>query len=95
MPAPTSQSRRSSSSHSRHSSSGAGAGAFEPETHSTDADYDFCNAYWVTAGRRPRGGSTKEGDEEDWGKEGYETVMTRMKMGTKALEELKQFYKDR
>jgi hypothetical protein len=56
---------------------------------SSDADYDFCNAYWVTTGRRRQAG------EEDWGKEGYETILGRMRMGTKTLEDLRGVFKDR
>ncbi|ORY69424.1 hypothetical protein BCR35DRAFT_354596 [Leucosporidium creatinivorum] len=90
--------RRSSSSSSRHrsSSSGGGIGTWAPELAHTEADFDFCNAYWVTPpNARQRSSSGREGEEEDWGRGGVETVLGRMRMGSKGLEELRGFYRER
>lgn len=78
---PTAHARRSSSSTSLGSS-------FQPEQHLLEADYDFCNAYWSTAQRR-------RDEVEDWGEQGYKTVLNRVKMGNKTLDELRSLFKDR
>lgn len=76
-------SRRSSSSSSHH-------GAFQPAVPVEESAFDFANAFWSFSGRR---GSSPSGTDD--GREGYEALMNRMKLGTKTLEDLKLLYRER
>ena len=100
----SSERARSSSRSRSHSRSLAPSthemgGTYEPgrdSEHAGPGSMDFCNSFW---GRGPvvrrTGGAVRDGDEEDWGRDGYETVLARIRTGTKVLEDLKTFYKDR
>ncbi|KAM0786278.1 hypothetical protein ACM66B_001758 [Microbotryomycetes sp. NB124-2] len=74
-------------------------GVYEPtrqtSTYSNGAEYDFCNAFWGQGAQQRTHGATRDGDEDDWGRAAYETVLQRIKNGTKVLEDLKLFYKER
>lgn len=62
----------------------------------TRSDFDFCNAFWLTPQRSRANHGREETDEErDWGKEGYETVLARVRSGTRGLEELRGVLKER
>lgn len=73
-------------SHSRRSSGASAKGdAYQPPIPQDDA---FCNNFW--SGRNGQGAtSTFEG------KEGFEMLMSRMKAGTKTLEDLRSLFKER
>ncbi|GAA5894310.1 hypothetical protein JCM6882_007627 [Rhodosporidiobolus microsporus] len=72
-------------------------GAYVPPVHSSDADFDFCNAFWLTPQRSRLNGGREgdEGEEKDWGKEGYETLLARVRSGSRGLEELRGVLKER
>ncbi|GAA5893857.1 hypothetical protein JCM5296_004620 [Sporobolomyces johnsonii] len=94
----TSSSRaRSTSTHSLSlsRSTSQGEGLYVPPSYSTDSDYDFCNAFWVTPQRSRRDGADEGSDERDWGREGYETVMARVRAGGKVLEDLRGVFRER
>ncbi|GAA5933744.1 uncharacterized protein JCM15063_001401 [Sporobolomyces koalae] len=106
MAQPRSQSRGATSTtssrpHSTHSLShqaaGGGEGPYLPPTGQapTDSDYDFCNSFWVTPQRSRRDARDQDSEERDWGKEGYDTVLARVKSGTKVLDELRSIFKER
>lgn len=77
---------------SASSSKSAGGGAYTAPVSSSEADFDFCNAFWVFPGMKAAQG---EGEKGDWGKEGYDVVLQRMKTGTKTMDDLRQMFKDR
>ncbi|KAK4049915.1 formin-binding protein [Microbotryomycetes sp. JL221] len=81
------------------STSRGSIGVYDPSQHhlnaSDDSQFDFCNAFWGQGPTQRSHGATRDGDEEDWGKMAYDTVLTRVKQGTRTLDDLKQFYKDR
>lgn len=81
--------RRGSASSSK---STGGGGAYAPPVSTAESDFDFCNAFWVFPGMKAAQG---EGDKGDWGKEGYEVVLQRMRTGTKTMDDLRQMFKDR
>ncbi|GAA5833052.1 hypothetical protein JCM11251_006496 [Rhodosporidiobolus azoricus] len=89
--------RSTSASSSHHGGREGIEGAYVPPVHSSDADFDFCNAFWLTPARSRINGNREgdEGEEKDWGKEGYETLMSRVKTGTRGLEELRGVLKER
>ncbi|GAA5852166.1 hypothetical protein JCM8547_006687 [Rhodosporidiobolus lusitaniae] len=87
---------RSTSAHSQHHHGQGMEGAYVPPVHSEDADFDFCNAFWLTPQRSRANHGREESDEErDWGKEGYETVLGRVKQGGRVLEDLRAVLKER
>ncbi|GAA5827007.1 hypothetical protein JCM5353_008883 [Sporobolomyces roseus] len=91
IPRPHSRGAPSSSSrpHSTHSSHSQSDAYIPPTTSQGESDFDFCNSFWVTP-------STRNGSEErDWGREGYECLMTRVKSGGKVLEDLRTVLKER
>ncbi|GAA6035599.1 hypothetical protein JCM8097_004922 [Rhodosporidiobolus ruineniae] len=94
-----STSASASGSSSRPPSRGAGAGAegaYVPPTHASDADYDLCNAFWVTPQRSRANHGREAGDAEvDWGREGYEVVLGRVRDAGRVLEDLRGVLKER
>jgi hypothetical protein len=54
-------------------------------------DSAFCNSFWIQADKRALPGS----DPSELGAEGYNTIMQRMKNGSKTLEELRTFLRER
>lgn len=83
--APT-HSRKSSSSSSR-------GGAFQPPVQPPDESvFAFANAFWSFSGKK---GSASGSALVDDGREGYETLMSRMKLGSKTLEEMRALFKER
>ncbi|GAA5973826.1 hypothetical protein JCM21900_005648 [Sporobolomyces salmonicolor] len=76
-------------------STSQGEGLYVPPSYSTDSDYDFCNAFWVTPQRSRRDGADEGSEERDWGREGYETVMGRVRAGGKVLEDLRAVFRER
>ena len=82
MPPP--HSRRSSSSSSHN------GGAFQPAVAVEESAFDFANAFWSFSGRRGATPSTV-----DDGKEGYDALMGRMKLGSRTLEDLKGLFRER
>ncbi|GAA5954570.1 hypothetical protein JCM3765_003814 [Sporobolomyces pararoseus] len=96
QPRPQSRGPPSSSSrpHSTHSLSSEGP-YLPPANHPSDSDFDFCNSFWVTPQRSRRDGRDEDSEEKDWGKEGYETVLGRVKSANKVLEDLKSVFKER
>ncbi|BGP17866.1 formin-binding protein [Rhodosporidiobolus nylandii] len=86
---------RSTSSTSRGQQQGM-EGAYVAPVHSVDADFDFCNAFWVSPQRsRANGGRSDDDQEVDWGKEGFERVLDRVKSGTRVLEDARGWLKER
>ncbi|GAA5878258.1 hypothetical protein JCM3774_001133 [Rhodotorula dairenensis] len=88
-----------SASHGRHrSTSGGGgaSGAYQPPTDTSPDLYDFVNAFW-TDGQSSRNNRGRDPDdiELDWGRNGYETVMGRVKAGNKVCEDLRALLKER
>lgn len=86
-------------SHGRHrSTSGGGgaSGAYQPPTDTSPDLYDFVNAFW-TDGQSSRNNRGRDPDdaELDWGKNGYDTVMGRVKAGSKVCDDLRALLKDR
>ncbi|GAA5907314.1 uncharacterized protein JCM6883_001168 [Sporobolomyces salmoneus] len=94
QPRSTSRGPSSSRPNSTHSTRSEGA-YLPPSTLPSEADYDFCNSFWVTPQRSRRDGRDEDSEEKDWGKEGYETVMGRVKSAGKVLEDLKGVFKER
>jgi len=96
MSTPRSSSRgppsRPHSTHSTHSE-----GTYQPPSSSTqgESDYDFCNSFWVTPQRSRRDGRDSDSEEKDWGREGYECLMSRVKAGSKVLDDLRGVLKER
>ncbi|KAM0750358.1 hypothetical protein T439DRAFT_326327 [Meredithblackwellia eburnea MCA 4105] len=82
-----SHSRRSSSGSSHHGASGN----FQPQPVHEDSSFDFANAFWSFSGKRSQT-NTSPADE---GREGYEALMNRMKVGSKTLEDLRSLFKER
>ncbi|GAA5990288.1 hypothetical protein JCM11641_006388 [Rhodosporidiobolus odoratus] len=71
-------------------------GAYEAPVQTTDADYDFCNAFWVTPQRsRANGGRSEDDEERDWGAEGYARLFDRVRNGTRICEDLRGVLKER
>lgn len=68
---------------------GGGGGAFTPPVEAMDPS--FCNNFWSQADKRPLPGS----DPAEQGREGYDNLMNRMKSGSKTLEEMRSFLKER
>ncbi|KAK4050223.1 formin-binding protein [Microbotryomycetes sp. JL201] len=91
--------RASSSSGSAPVRSRGSVGVYEPaqqtSMYSNGAEYDFCNAFWGQGAQTRTHGATRDGDEDDWGRLAYDTVLQRVKQGTKVLEDLRAFYKER
>lgn len=85
---PHSRSASASSSRSHHPD-----GAYREPAAPTAGEFDFCNAFWVFPGIKPQHGEGP--DKADWGKEGVEALLGRMKMGTRTLDDLKTLFKDR
>lgn len=54
-------------------------------------DSAFCNSFWIQADKRLLPGS----DPAELGSEGYNTIMQRMKNGSRTLEELRTFLRER
>lgn len=88
-----------SASHGRHrstSASGGASGAYLPPTDTSPDLYDFVNAFW-TDGQSSRNNRGRDPDdvELDWGKNGYDTVMGRVKAGAKVCDDLRALLKER
>ncbi|GAA6017334.1 hypothetical protein JCM11491_000636 [Sporobolomyces phaffii] len=96
IPRPQSRGPPSSSSrpHSTHSLSSEGP-YLPPSSHPSESDFDFCNSFWVTPQRSRRDGRDEDSEERDWGKEGYDTVLARVKSANKVLDDLKSVFKER
>lgn len=101
MQSPAHQQR--SASHGRHrSTSGGGGGGggasgpYQPPTDTSPDLYDFVNAFW-TDGQSSRNNRGRDPDdvELDWGRNGYETVMGRVKAGNKVCDDLRALLKER
>ncbi|GAA5888073.1 hypothetical protein JCM16303_001493 [Sporobolomyces ruberrimus] len=98
MAQPRSQSRGAPSSSRPHSShSSHSEGPYHPPSSQppTESDYDFCNSFWVTPQRSRRDVRDEDSEEKDWGKEGYETVLGRVKSASKVLDDLKGVFRER
>ncbi|SCV74839.1 BQ2448_7868 [Microbotryum intermedium] len=67
---------------------------FTPSTRSQESDLDFCNAFWSSGLRKRTTNGTSE-EAEDWGRQGVEVVWNRMKGGTKVLEDMRGWLKER
>lgn len=68
-------------------------GTYRPPASNPAGEFDFCNAFWVFPGVKPL---HHEGqDKADWGREGVEALLGRMRMGTRTLDELRGLFKDR
>ncbi|GAA6054707.1 hypothetical protein JCM3770_000041 [Rhodotorula araucariae] len=83
------------SSHGRHRSTSSSAGAqgeFHPAPDTSPDLYDLCNAFWSPGhgGRRDAAGR-----EDDWGRNGFETVLDRVKTAGKGLDDLRALLKER
>ncbi|GAA5823204.1 hypothetical protein JCM10212_003910 [Sporobolomyces blumeae] len=96
----TSASRSSSrprprSTGSSHSITHPQEGTYVPPQAYTDQDFDFCNSFWVTPQRSRRDARDEDSEERDWGKEGYETVLGRVKAASKVLDDLRTVFKER
>jgi len=84
--------------HGRHRSTsggpvgGSAQGEFRPPSDTSADLYDVCNAFWSAGhgGRRDA-----DGKESDWGKEGYETVLGRVKSASKGIEDMRALLKER
>ncbi|BGP25996.1 formin-binding protein [Rhodotorula toruloides] len=85
------------SSRARTRSTASLEGAYRPPTDTAPDAFDYCNAFWVDPQRSREGGRRAEGDaeEKDWGKEGYETVMGRVKASAKVCDDLRGLLKER
>lgn len=85
------------SSRARSRSTSRDEGAYHPPTDTAPDAFDYCNAFWVDPQKSREGGRRAEGDaeEKDWGKEGYETVMGRVKASAKVCEDLRALLKER
>ncbi|BGP49763.1 formin-binding protein [Rhodotorula kratochvilovae] len=89
-------------SHGRHrstsslSSSSGAQGEFHPAPDTSADLYDLCNAFWSpdprAAGRRD---AQALGREDDWGKEGFDRVLQRVKTGGRGVEDLRALLKER
>ncbi|KPV74152.1 uncharacterized protein RHOBADRAFT_44637, partial [Rhodotorula graminis WP1] len=85
-------------SHGRHRSTsggpvgGSAQGEFRPPQDTSADLYDVCNAFWSAGhgGRRDA-----DGKESDWGKEGFETVLGRVKSASKGIEDMRALLKER
>ncbi|BGP33564.1 formin-binding protein [Rhodotorula toruloides] len=85
------------SSRARTRSTSSLEGAYHPPTDTAPDAFDYCNAFWVDPQKSREGGRRAEGDaeEKDWGKEGYETVMGRVKASAKVCDDLRALLKER
>lgn len=85
------------SSRARTRSTSSLEGAYHPPTDTAPDAFDYCNAFWVDPHKSREGGRRAEGDaeEKDWGKEGYETVMGRVKASAKVCDDLRALLKER
>ncbi|GAA5852464.1 hypothetical protein JCM9279_003457 [Rhodotorula babjevae] len=85
-------------SHGRHRSTsggpvgGSAQGEFRPPPDTSADLYDVCNAFWSAGhgGRRDA-----DGKESDWGRDGYETVLGRVKSASKGIDDLRTLLKER
>ncbi|GAA5990121.1 hypothetical protein JCM10908_005831 [Rhodotorula pacifica] len=94
------QQQRSASHGRRRSTSGGGGGGasgpYQPPTDTSPDLYDFANAFW-TDGQSSRNNRGRDPDdvELDWGRNGYETVMGRVKAGNKVSDDMRALLKER
>jgi len=84
-------SRSASASSSR--SIGAGEGVYREPGQAAAGEFDFCNAFWVFPAAKPQQADSQ--DKADWGRQGVEALLGRMRVGTKTLDELRAMFKDR
>lgn len=89
-------SSRSASSSRRPSSSHGAEGQYEPVTAPPPDAYDLCNAFWVDGhSSRAHGGRDPDDPELDWGREGFETVLGRVRSAQRVCDDLRALLKER
>ncbi|SCZ87940.1 BZ3500_MvSof-1268-A1-R1_Chr2-3g05408 [Microbotryum saponariae] len=67
---------------------------YSPSFPPRESDLDFCNAFW-SSGVRKRTTNGINDEAEEWGREGVELVWGRIKAGTKSLEDMRAWLRER
>ncbi|KDE06347.1 hypothetical protein MVLG_03257 [Microbotryum lychnidis-dioicae p1A1 Lamole] len=67
---------------------------YSPSSPAQESDLDFCNAFWSSGVRKRTTNGINE-EAEEWGKEGVEVVWGRIKAGTRSLEDMRAWLKER